>query len=187
MANELKNLSDDELAGLCQDGVEEAFRELYDRYSARVINFAYRMLDDREDAADVLQETFQYFFGKLPEYSPEGKLGALLFRAARHLCINRLKKNRGINTVPLDEAMVTHCDYGEIISSIEKNELKEKVTEALKSIPPYYSEVIILKILDGLPYREIGEIVECPEGTVKSRLHNGLELLRKVVAGYEIE
>ncbi len=180
MAIDLSSITDDELARLCRHGEGRAFRELYERYRQPVINFAYRMLGDRDGAGDILQETFQYFFRKLPGYRAEGRLRNLLFRVARNLCLNRLKKFRGLRTVPLDEALAVSGTTGEsIIASLETKELQEKAAEALKKIPEIYSEVIVLRILNGMSYRDIAAVVDCPEGTVKSRLHNGLELLRK--------
>lgn len=182
MATEFSNLSDDDVALMCKQGNEAALYELYGRYKQRVINFAYQMLRDRDAAADVLQETFLYFFSRIPRYRAEGKLHILLLRAARNRCLNRLKKIRKVRMLPLDEVAAVEQDSSEgPVRSLEAKELREGIAAALERIPPPHSEVIVLRILGGLSYSEIGEIVGCPEGTVKSRLHNGLELLRKSV------
>jgi RNA polymerase sigma-70 factor (ECF subfamily) len=172
--------SDDELVLLCRRGVESAFGELYERYKQRIMNFAWRMLRDRDAAADALQETFQYFFGKIPVYRPEGKLSILLFRVARNICLNRLRKTRRAKELPLEEEAVVP-EGEETGAQLEAQEVREKVSTALGKLAPIYSEVIVLRIIKGLPVSEVAQIAGCPEGTVKSRLHNGLELLRKML------
>ncbi len=181
MTTELVKRADDELVLLCRHGREEAFRELYRRYKQRIINFAWQMLRDRDAAADVLQETFQYFFRKIPDYRAEGKLSVLLYRAARSICLNRLKKNRSARELPLEEDAVIPTESQNAGASLENQEIRAKVAEALGKLPAVYSEVIILRMLSGLPVAQVAEIAGCPEGTVKSRLHNGLELMRKML------
>jgi RNA polymerase sigma-70 factor (ECF subfamily) len=172
---------DDELVLLCRKGREGAFLELYNRYKQRLINYAWRMLRDRDAAADVLQETFQYFFRKIPEYRAEGKLAILLYRVARNLCLNKLKQSRTRKELPLEEAAVVSEDCAESSKALQEQEVRRYVTEALEKLPAIYSEIIILRILKNVPVSEVARIVECPEGTVKSRLHNGLEFLRKLL------
>ncbi len=180
MATDFTDHADDDLVLLCQRGAQAAFRELYARYKQRVINFAHRMLRDREAAADVLQETFEYFFRIIPDYRPEGKLSILLFRVARNICLNRLKRTRSRKELPLEEAAITPKNTGAKVSApLEAQELRRTVAAVLEKIPALYSEVIILRILKGLPVAQVAQVVECPEGTVKSRLHNGLELMRR--------
>jgi RNA polymerase sigma-70 factor (ECF subfamily) len=184
---ELAKRADDELMLLCRHGREDAFRELYHRYRQRIINFAWQMLRDRDAAADALQETFQYLFRKIPDYRAEGKLSVLLYRAARSICLNRLKKNRGGKELPLEEDAVVPVEVGNAGAPLEHQEIRAKVSEALGKLPAIYSEVIILRMLNGLPVAEVAEISGCPEGTVKSRLHNGLELMRKMLKGSDLD
>lgn len=179
MATDPATCSDDELAALCRRGQESAFRELYERYRQRIINFAYRMLRDRDMAADVLQETFQYFFRKIPEYRPEGKMSILLFRAARNLCLNRLKKSRRARELPLEENALSSAPSEDVSAPLEKEEVQSRIGSALEKLPTIYAEVIVLRILKDMPVSEVAQVLEVPQGTVKSRLHNGLELMRK--------
>jgi RNA polymerase sigma-70 factor (ECF subfamily) len=184
---ELAKHADDELALLCRHGREDAFREIYHRYRQRIINFAYQMLRDRDAAADVLQETFQYFFRKIPDYRAEGKLSVLLYRAARSICLNRLTKSRSGKELPLEEDAIVPAEGQNVGAPLERQEIRARVAEALDRLPAIYSEVIILRMLRGLPVAEVAEIAGCPEGTVKSRLHNGLELMRKMLREHDFD
>ncbi|MEK7449710.1 MAG: RNA polymerase sigma factor [Planctomycetota bacterium] len=173
-------LSDQELINLCREGKPEAFTVLYERYRQTIMNFAYRILRDSHLSADVLQETFIYVFKKLPTYESRAKFTTLLFQVARHISFNKLKKIKHLKIQPLPEE-ISGPDT-EINSNPEKilqnEEIGKNIAGALKQLPLLYREVINLRIIQNLPYREISAILDCPLGTVKSRLHNGLEMLR---------
>lgn len=176
----MDKFSDIELIALCKTGSEKAFTVLYQRYRQTAINFAYQMLGDADLAAHALQDTFIYVFRKLPEYQPTAKFSTFLFTIVRHICLNMIDKARLRKAVPLEEVkhLVSSKDAAEPLESLQKGELEELLKVKLEALPLLYREVIILKIIRGLQYDEISQIVKCPVGTVKSRLHNGLELLR---------
>jgi RNA polymerase sigma-70 factor (ECF subfamily) len=173
-------ISDHDLVRRCHEGEEEAFTTLYKRHRQAVMNFAGRMLGDPDLAADVLSETFAYFFRKIPTYRFEAPVRALLFKAARNLCLNMLDRRRRASAAPLEAA--GHIASGDDPAvKAEQGDLARQVREGLASMPPLYREVITLRLLEGLSYEEIALVADCPVGTVKSRLHNGIALLRKSV------
>ena len=176
----MKHLSDSGLIGLCKTGSEPAFTALYERYRQTVINFAYQVLRDNDLTLDALQETFAYVFKKMPDYQPAAKFSTFLFTVTRHICINIAKKRRPGMMIPLDDVshIVALKETNPQVDLLQAEELNNLVSGQLEQLPLLYREVIILKIIKGLQYDEISEIVKCPIGTVKSRLHNGLELLR---------
>ncbi|MFA5794308.1 MAG: RNA polymerase sigma factor [Candidatus Brocadiia bacterium] len=176
----MDNFSDTELIALCKTGSEKAFTVLYQRYRQTVINFAYQMLGDSDLASHVLQDTFVYVFRKIAEYQPTAKFSTFLFTVVRHICINILDKDKRRKEIPLEEwrNIIAVRDAPDPLDSLQKDELNRFVKLELERLPLLYREVIVLKIIQGLQYDEISEIIECPVGTVKSRLHNGLELLR---------
>ncbi|MBI4834670.1 MAG: RNA polymerase sigma factor [Planctomycetes bacterium] len=180
----MENLSDIELISLCKSGSERAFETLYERYRQTVVNFAYQILKDKDLSLDALQETFVYVFKKMPEYQPAAKLSTLLFTVTRNICLNMLSKTKCNKSIP-NEEMNGFIKVKEPVNSIElveKEELKKTVAAELDNLPDIYREVIILKILKGMQYDEISQVVGCPIGTVKSRLHNALEYLRNNLA-----
>lgn len=179
MKEALNNLPDDALALAARDGDEQAMRELYERYRDRIAAYAHRITRDRSEALDVLQETFEYLFRKLPTYRPEGKLSALLYTAARNLSLNKLKKKRRMPTSSIDEVKPGTSGEADPASVLEDKESARAALNAMETLSPEHREVVELRILEGLPYAEIAEIAGIPIGTVKSRLHNALENLRK--------
>ena len=180
----MQHLSDAELIGLCQGGSEPAFTAIYERYQQTVINFAYQILRDKDLSLDALQEVFAYVFRKIPDYQPQAKFSTFLFTVTRHICINIARKRRPEMMVPIDD--VNHIVFQKEIPApdnlAQDAELMALVNQELEQMPLLYREVIVLKIIKGMQYDEISRIIQCPIGTVKSRLHNGLELLRAKLA-----
>ena len=172
--------SDEALIRRAKAGEEPAFFALFERYKGVVHRFAKRMLGDDGHAADVVQETFEYFFRKIPEYRHESKITTLLLKAARNRALNVLEKGRRRRSVPLGEGAEPvdgrASDPGEEAAG---RDLASRARAVLQDLDPMYREVIALKVLKGLSYDDIAAIIGVPAGTVKSRLHNGLERLRK--------
>ncbi len=175
---ELQDESDEALMALCREGYEQAFTALYLRHKDAVVRFAGHMLRDRDEALDVFQDTFRYVFSKIPTYEPQARFTTLLFRVARSLCINILRKKRRVQyTDILDDTLPPpeEPDPGE---EIDRRQATDALGRALQDLPEIYREVLLLRIGHQLAYEEIAEVVDCPLGTVKSRIHLGVQRLR---------
>lgn len=161
-------------------GDPDAFRDLYEKYKSGLHRFAHRMLLDADLAADVVQETFAYFFRKIPDYRPEVKTTTFLYRVARNRCLNIIESRRRRPAAPLDE-------IPEAESTVERDpaDLADRKDQAcragtaLMSLSPDHREVVVLRIEKDMTYPEMANILGIPEGTVKSRLHLALSALRK--------
>ncbi|MCR4318660.1 MAG: sigma-70 family RNA polymerase sigma factor [Planctomycetes bacterium] len=176
---DLASKTDEELMHLCKVGDEPAFTILYERHKSRIINFAYRLLGNYEDAVEVLQEAFTYAFRKAADWEERAKFTTLMYKVTRNLSLNKLEREKKRRHGCLEEALIVTDgadDAGEIAS---KRELHKKILGILDEMPQHYRDVIHLRMFESLAYNEIAEVVGIPEGTVKSRLHNGLELLRQ--------
>jgi RNA polymerase sigma-70 factor (ECF subfamily) len=138
------------------------------------------MLRDDDAAADVVQDTFEYFFRKIPVFRFEAKTETLLFKAARNRCLNVLDKARRRGTSCVEDASEVAGDAREDpAAKAQDADLARTAVTALDSLSREHREVIVLKIMKGLTYEDIGSVLEVPSGTVKSRLHSALEVLRK--------
>jgi RNA polymerase sigma-70 factor (ECF subfamily) len=178
MANP-RDASDEELIAECRLGNQEAFFALFRRHKDAVFRFSRRMLGDEDAAADVVQDVFEYFFRKIPEYRPEAKTTTFLLKAARNRCLNAIEKRRRREALPLEEGDGPSAAGTEPAEAVDRADLAAAALRALEGLPPEAREAIALKVERELTYAEIGEILGIPEGTVKSRLHNALELVRK--------
>ena len=172
--NGLDTRTDQEIIAAINDGDADAFEALYLRYRDWVTALAYRFTGDESLALDVLQETFLYFLKKFPGFKLTAQLKTFLYPAVKNLSIAaRRKAERHQSTdgelaalehAPATEAAATHSD---------------DLTGVLANLPNEQREVLLLRFVDGLSLAEIAEAMEIPLGTVKSRLHNALDSLRR--------
>ena len=148
-------------------------------------NYALRMTGNADDARDLLQETFLKAYRFWDKYEKGTNVRAWLFRIMKNTYINLYRQAvKEPDTVDYNDIQNYHNIIRE--NSADANDLQEKlfghllddnVTEALESLPEEFRTVVILCDIEGLTYEEIAEFVECPVGTVRSRLHRGRKLL----------
>ncbi len=176
--DELKDESDEALMALCREGYEQAFTVLYLRHRDAVVRFASHMLRDRDEALDVLQDTFRYVFSKIPTYEPNAKFTTLLFRVARSLAITILRKKRRIQYSDILDDTLPPPEEVHPGEALDREQAKDVLERALRDLPEIYREVLLLRVAQEMSYEEISRIVDCPLGTVKSRIHLGVQRLR---------
>ncbi len=155
-------------------------------------NYAVRMTGSREDAADLVQETYLKAYRFWDKYEKGTNIRAWLFRILKNSYINRYRKEkREPSTVNYEDIQ----NFYHVIKddSTDSNDLQEKifdglldddVTMALESIPEDFRTVVILCDIEGMTYEEIAEFVDSPIGTVRSRLHRGRKMLREKLFEY---
>lgn len=168
-------------------GNQEAFSELMDIYKDKVYHIVYRMLGNVHEAQDVSQEAFLRAFMNIDSYDTNRKFSTWLFRIATNLAIDRLRKKKPNFHLEDQVAGTEDLTYYSQFSSDEELpedqvvqwEMQEWVQEEIMQLPPKYRSAIILKYLEDLSLKEIGEILNLPVATVKTRIHRGREALRK--------
>jgi len=155
-------------------------------------NYALRMTGNADDARDLLQETFLKAYRFWDKYEKGTNVRAWLFRIMKNTYINLYRKAvKEPDTVDYNDIQNFYNIIRE--NSADANDLQEKlfghlldddVTKALESLPEEFRTVVILCDIEGLTYEEIAEFVECPVGTVRSRLHRGRKLLHAKLFEY---
>jgi RNA polymerase sigma-70 factor (ECF subfamily) len=157
---------------LFKDGDEQAFEMLYRTYNREIFNYALKVLGNRDLAEDVLEETFiKLFQSNLRE---SGKLKNWLYRVATNLsykCMRRRRRELTGSEAYLERAPGERHDE-RILARIH-------IQRKLMKIPEKQRMVIVLKFYQGLKYSEIADVLGCPLGTVKTRMHDGLKRLRR--------
>ncbi len=169
-------------------GDRDAFRPLVGRYEQRVYILAISWLGDPAEAQDVTQETFYAAYRRLPELKDAEKFRAWLFATARNLCRVWLRKRRLFGEpVPLEtledvpfEKPHPSFEAAESVGET-REELLTLLHASLDRLPDKYQTLLRLKYLSGSSYREIAEMMDLPEATVKSRLFEARRLLRERV------
>jgi RNA polymerase sigma-70 factor (ECF subfamily) len=165
--------TDQELIAAANHGDADALETLYFRYRDWVLAVAFRVCLDREDALDVVQEVFIYFFGKFPGFKLRCQLKTFLYPVTRHRALDRIRKR--VDTVSDVTSLRDLPAPPWRDAAAERQSLSEQVGH----LPSEQREVVLLRFADGLSLAEIGQALDIPVGTVKSRLHNALATLRK--------
>ncbi len=165
--------SDRELIELANGGDPEAFEALYYRYRDWVYRLAWRFTGDQEDALDVLQETFAYLLGKFPGFELTASMTTFLYPAVRHLSAAIRAKRRRFTSD--DEVL------GELAAPGPQEQTHRHHSDlaaALSVLPDEQREVLLMRFVDDMSLQEVAAALNIPVGTVKSRLHRALRMLR---------
>ncbi|MFI5253140.1 MAG: RNA polymerase sigma factor [Bacteroidota bacterium] len=161
----------------CSDGDTRAFDALVTKYEKVVFNTAFRMVHNRDDAADITQTVFLNIFKNLGSYNEQYKFYSWIFRITKNTTLNFLQQRKVI--VPLDDACLTLENGGS--DKMTETETSEIVQRAIMKLPPDDRLLIVLKYFQDLSYEDISFIVDVGEKTVKSRLYTARERLRSIL------
>ena len=176
-------VADDLLLVRASKGDEDAFLTLYRSHQAALFRFALRMTGSAWAAEEIVQDVFMTLVREPKKYDPaRGPLGAFLYGIARNRVMKHLERQ------PREFSLELKDDEGEtkILEAVddrtpaqwaELRERRERVRSAVLSLPPEFRETVVLCELEEMSYEEAARALECPVGTVRSRLHRGRALL----------
>ena len=170
----------------CLANDQRAFRELIRRYERAVFSLARRMVDDEEEARDIAQEAFIRAFRSLESFERSRPFSSWIFKITSNLCIDHYRRRR-IATVsldaPVDDDPSRHLEVADERprpdEETARSEEERSMERLVRSLPPAYRVVILLRHRNDLSYEEIASVLDVPLGTVKARLHRAHHLLRR--------
>ena len=180
--------TDEELVARSMSGDAESFNQLILRWERPIYALAYRVIGRDEDARDVVQETFLRAFRALPGFKGQAKFSSWLYRITLNLCRDwmRRQKRAPVSQMPDDtDAMELAAQAGPVESIedlVARRQLTAAVEEAMTLLPEEQRTAIILKEYHGMTFQEIADLQGCPLSTVKTRLYQGLSVLRRHLA-----
>jgi RNA polymerase sigma-70 factor (ECF subfamily) len=180
--------TDEELVARSIGGDADSFTELIHRWERPIYALAYRQIGREEDARDVCQETFLRAFRALKGFRGQAKFSSWLYRIALNLCRDWMRRERRtpVVQVPEDVDVMDLAAAREPSESIEdrvaRHDLTRVVERAMALLPEEQRTAIVLKEYHGLTFQEIADLVGCPLSTVKTRLYQGLVVLRRELA-----
>ena len=180
--------TDEELVAKSIRGDADSFNQLVLRWERPIYALAYRTIGREEDARDVCQETFLRAFRALPGFRGQAKFSSWIYRIALNLCRDWMRRERRTPVMqpPEDVDLIELAAAAEPSESIEdlvaRKDLSRLVEKAMTLLPEEQRTAIVLKEYHGLTFQEIAELVGCPLSTVKTRLYQGLIVLRRELA-----
>lgn len=163
-----------------QAGDRQAFSVLVERYQREVWNLALRMLDDREDARDVAQETFVRAFQAIGRFRAGEPFRPWLMRIASNLAVDRLRL-RGRAHLELCETFPQ--PDGDPAEGVSRREAVERVRAAVAALPPEYRRLVVLSYLQGLTHQEIAAATGLALTQVKNRLYRARLMMKRTLEG----
>ena len=177
-----------------QAGDVSAFDRLIVKYRGRIYGVIYNLTSNREDAADLTQDTFIKAFQSIHRFQGQASFFTWLYRIAINSTLSHLRKNRGRSFFSLEGINSEEPASREIIAALTDKtgadrdthvrELQEKLNEAMQKLSINHRTVITLFEIDGLSHQDIAEVMNCSVGTVRSRLHYAKQLLQAELQPY---
>jgi RNA polymerase sigma-70 factor (ECF subfamily) len=185
----LGRASDEELMKRTQNGDKQAYALLYERYSASVLSYLYRMLGNVEDVESIGQEVFLRAFRFAPTYRYPQKFSTWLFTITRNLAINQSRRRRrspvrNVTELNLEGVEMSGDPYqvaARATDDVERQEEIAQVLKALEDLPADQKEVIVLGVFQDLSYAEIEDITGTKAVTLRSRMFHGLKRLARTL------
>ena len=188
---ELREVDDTKLVNAYLGGESPSFDVLVERYQARLLNFVYRIVGDRERSEDLVQEVFIRVHRHLARFDRSKKFSTWIYTIASNLAKNELR-NRSRNPLVLFTSITQGWEDEERPLEFEdpssrpddlfqKRHVKEMVEESVAKLPQHHKEVFVLREIEGRSYEEIAEITHCNLGTVKSRLNRARSSFAEII------
>lgn len=170
-----QNLSDDKLVELTGLGDEQAFAALYARHKDYVMRLAMRFTRDSETSADVVQETFIYLMRKASTLTLTAKLTTYLYPVVKNISLTIVRKSRA--RLGLTRPDGTDADVAAPPAAAARD--PEALASIVQMLPEHQREVLLMRFVDDMSMEQIAIALEIPVGTVKSRLHLAIKVLRE--------
>jgi RNA polymerase sigma-70 factor, ECF subfamily len=175
----LKTCSDEALMQRIAKGDVAAFEVLYDRYNRLIYRFLFRMLwQNRELCEDFTQDIFLKIIEKPDSFDTKRSFKSWIYTLAANKCKNAYRDKKNIQNI--DNEIFTHNDS--IIFDIDNQQFEEELSKAIDGLEVSAKQCFVLRYLEDLSVKEIAQIVDIPEGTVKSRLHYTVKKLAAELA-----
>ena len=177
--------TDEELVARSRGGDLDSFNQLVLRWERPIYALAYRVIGREEDARDVAQEAFLRAFRALGGFKGQAKVSSWLYRITLNLCRDWMRRERRTPIVQAPEGLdiielAGEAEPSEPIEDVlSRKDLGRAVEKAMALLPEEQRTAIIMKEYHGLTFQEIADLLDCPLSTVKTRLYQGLSVLRK--------
>lgn len=166
-------------------GDRDSFSVLVERYQRRVVGVALAVVHNQDDALELAQETFVRAFQNLKSFESRSSFSTWLYRIAANLAIDFWRRESRYSVLRGEDAenelRRLPSASGDSFKAATRTELGARLKDALDQLTPEHRAVVVLREVDGLSYDEISDVLQCPRGTVMSRLHYARNKLRGIL------
>jgi len=173
-----------------REGDIESFEKLIERHQKKAYNIALRMMHNPEDARDATQEALIKAFRGIKTFRDESGFSTWLYRIVMNTCKDELRKNSRTAALSLEQGWNTDDGFEPIELAdesfsperlFERKGIRIQIQQAIAALPEANRSALILRDVQGFSYEDIGKLLDCPVGTVKSRINRGRQLLRELL------
>jgi len=171
----------DEFLKKLRSGDGAAYEELVNKYNQKIFSLAFSLVSDREDALDITQDVFIKIYNSIASFSEKSSLSTWIYTVTKNTCYDYLRKRQRTTTEEIPDDLASDIEITPE-AMLEKLENKRLVRECINKIPLKYKTPLILKEFQNLSYKEIAEICDVSEGTVKSRIYRAKDYLLKLIS-----
>lgn len=188
--------TDESLFSQVQRGDRHAFDMIVSRYKTRLHNCVFRLVGSVEMAEDLVQETFLRVYRNRENYQATSNFSTWIYTIALNLARSELRKRKrrqffSLNASPNDDSSSEGFDLPDTTAGpseyLEQSELGRAIHQAINQLPVKYRTVIVLRDIDELSYEQISEILECPTGTIKSRVNRARLRLQEMLRHWQYD
>lgn len=166
----LAHIDDEQCVTRAQRGEGKAFSELVRRYQDRVYRFLLRLTRSQDDALDLTQDTFMRAYQSIERWRPDALFRTWLFRIARNVAFDRLRRDKRVEFVELDEDVEIPDAAAGPDAVLETAQRYRLLESALERLPAEQREILLLREIEEMSYDEIAQVLDLNIGTVKSRI-----------------
>lgn len=170
MKTTTENISDKELLERCSSGDNSGYSLLYHRYSKTVFNSIYRIVNDREDAEDIIQEVFVKAFSEIKSLKNVESFGGWIKRIAINQSLNYLRKNK-IYFTEIEDDKILDIEDDELEAKLTMESRVKELQNIIAGFPLQTRTIVNLYLFEEMPQEEIAKILNIPHGTVRSYYH----------------
>jgi len=179
--------TDNDIIRQVLEGEERRYALLVDRYKDRAMTLALRILANREEAEEAVQDAFVRAFRSLGRFRGDSEFSTWLYRILHNVAISTLRRRGRLTQVPYDDDAGIDLeeppeDDGGLLAGVEQRQMMALVEEALEELPERYRIVVSFFYIQEMKYDEIAAVLDVPMGTVKTLLFRGRESLRRAIA-----
>lgn len=175
-----------------REGDVPSFEKLIERYQKTAYNISLRMMQNPEDAKDATQEALIKAFRSIQGFRGDSGFSTWLYRIVMNTCKDELRRKQRTRTISLDQGAEGEPGYrpielaDETLSPetlMEQKNIRSQIQSAIRELPEANRSALILRDIQGFSYEDISELLNCPVGTVKSRINRGRQIMRQQLTG----